>query len=194
MNLKRLSWAVGSSPFLACMACSSPSPSSGSTGSGTVTGTVGGASLVVGDSLSVVTPESPPALTPVAVQVGLATFGGACADLAAGGSPPASGAVLVLAVQTGAAAGKTFAIDGFTTSAFYGAQYGTKCNTFTTANTSVMSKFAVLQSATAGSIKLDTITSTMVGGSFDVTFPSGDNLTGKFTAPACANTIQGGGC
>jgi hypothetical protein len=149
---------------------------------------------MVVDAVSLVSPDSPQSLTPAAVEVALTNFGGACTALATGGSPPASGAILVLDVQSGAVAGQSFAIDGFTTAATYEANYTNTCHTFTSANVTTTSKFSVLQTASAGTIKLDTITSTMVGGSFDLTFASGDHLTGTFTAPQCPNAIPGGGC
>ncbi len=40
-------------------------------------------------------------------------------------------------------------------------------------------------SASSGTVQIVTVSSTMVTGTFDVTFPSGDHLTGQFAAPVC---------
>lgn len=41
-------------------------------------------------------------------------------------------------------------------------------------------------SATVGSVTLTTVSTSTVAGSFDVTFPTGDHVTGTFSAPVCA--------
>jgi hypothetical protein len=190
MSLWRLASGIGSWILLACVACSSTaSPSS--SGSGTVTGKVGGASFVVTDAASVVVRASSSAIGDL-VSVAITDFSGACADLGTG-APPASGAVIVLFVLQGVS-GQTYAIGGQVASVAYGAQYSSQCHTFTSANSTTTSHFAVFQSASSGSVTLNTVSSTMVGGSFDATFPSGDHITGTFTAPNCPNMSQSNGC
>ena len=41
------------------------------------------------------------------------------------------------------------------------------------------------EQATGASVTLDTVNTTTVTGTFDVTFPNGDHLTGQFDAPVC---------
>jgi hypothetical protein len=190
MNLWRLAGGSGSWILLACVACSSTtSPSS--SGSGTVTGMVGGASFVTTDAVSVLVPASSSAIGAL-VSVALTDFSGACEDLGTG-APPASGAVIVLTVFQGAS-GQTYAIGGQVASVVYGAQYSSQCHTFTSGNSTSTSHFAVFQSAASGSVTLTTVSSATVGGSFDATFPSGDHITGTFTAPNCPNMSQSNGC
>ena len=45
-----------------------------------------------------------------------------------------------------------------------------------------------LLQASSGSIDISEISASEVVGNFDVSFPSGDQVTGTFTAPLCANT------
>jgi|SRR5580658_2348588 hypothetical protein len=191
MNLWRLASGIGSWILLACLACgSTTSPSS--TNLGRVTGTVGGASFVTTDAVSELIPGSSSAIGAL-VSVALTDFSGACADLGTG-APPASGAVIVLTVLQGAS-GQTYSIGGQVASVAYGAQYSSQCHTFTSGNSTTSSHFAVLQVAASGSVTLGTVDSTTVTGSFDATFPSGDHITGTFTAPNCPNVSQGSnGC
>ena len=45
--------------------------------------------------------------------------------------------------------------------------------------------------ATQGSVTLTTASSVTVAGSFDVTFPTGDHVTGTFSGPVCTfNTLD----
>jgi hypothetical protein len=60
-------------------------------------------------------------------------------------------------------------------------------------------KETVNEQATAGSVTMDTVGSTTVSGTFDVTFANGDHLTGQFDAPVCNIDItnlgsNSGGC
>jgi hypothetical protein len=186
MNLGRLAGGIGSWILLACVACgSTPSPSSSA--SGTVSGTISGALFVTTDAVSVLVPASSSAIGAL-VSVALTDFSGACADLGTG-APPASGAVVVLTVFQGAS-GHTYAIGGQVASVAYGAEYSSQCHTFTSGNSTSTSHFAVFQSAASGSVTLNTVSSTTVEGSFDATFPSGDHITGTFTAPNCPNISQ----
>jgi hypothetical protein len=49
------------------------------------------------------------------------------------------------------------------------------------------------ESATSGTVTLTNITATEIDGSFDVTFSSGDHLTGSFSAPVCSVPTSDGG-
>jgi hypothetical protein len=42
-------------------------------------------------------------------------------------------------------------------------------------------------SASSGTITVDTVSAALVAGSFDLHFPSGDHLTGRFSSPVCGN-------
>jgi len=58
---------------------------------------------------------------------------------------------------------------------------------------------AVTEEASAGSVTMDTANATTVTGTFDLTFPNGDHLTGQFDAPVCNIDItnlgsNGGSC
>jgi hypothetical protein len=46
---------------------------------------------------------------------------------------------------------------------------------------------ATATSATSGTITVETVSATLVAGSFDLHFPGGDHLTGRFSSPVCAN-------
>ena len=46
--------------------------------------------------------------------------------------------------------------------------------------------------ATSGTVTLTSISSTSLSGTFDVTFPSGDEVTGSFDAPVCPLTADAG--
>lgn len=51
----------------------------------------------------------------------------------------------------------------------------------------------VNEGASSGTVTYTTANSSVIAGSFDVTFPSGDHLTGTFSAPLCdanLNTID----
>jgi hypothetical protein len=57
----------------------------------------------------------------------------------------------------------------------------------------------VTEQATGASVTLDTVNTTTVTGTFDVTFANGDHLTGQFDAPVCNVDItnlgsNGGSC
>jgi hypothetical protein len=53
----------------------------------------------------------------------------------------------------------------------------------------VGSCISTLEDATGGTITLTTVDSNTVSGTFDVSFPKGDHLTGAFSAPVCAGAL-----
>ncbi len=128
------------------------------------------------------------------LDVVLSSFTGICGA----SSFEANGALVEITMLGPSFAAGTFAIDGEMTSLEYFAMPGSQCVTynFTTATGggTLSTKATVFEEGMSGMVTITKVDATGVTGSFDVTFASGDALSGSFVAPACS--AQGGfnGC
>jgi hypothetical protein len=171
------------------VACSSSSSGS-SSGSASVAGTISGASFSAQDALfasQTLANSGTPPVTEVAVAV--TNFGGAC-----GASPSGSDAVLSIIVLGSDLKTYSVAQDGADVS--YTAQYDGSCHMHSWATASgggsTTDHAVVYHQATSGSVTLTSVSSTHAEGTFDVTFDSGDHLTGHFSAGTCMASGGGG--
>jgi hypothetical protein len=171
---------VGRAVALGCVAvavaaCSGSSNSNGGgSGSASVSGTIGGQSVPTTNVVAVVGSETTNGATVQLDSIVITSVSDACSFLQNPTHRLPSAATLVLAagaiapsVPTG-----TFNIGtyGYAT---YDADSAT-C-VLTTSET-----------ATSGSVVLTSVSSGLIDGTFDVTMPNGDHLTGSFDAPVCS--------
>jgi hypothetical protein len=192
------SWArptLASASLLAVVAACSSS-SSGSA-SGPVTGSIGGSAFAAADALAVVETLANSGTPPVSeTDVAITSFAGACALATSGGGTPSGAAVVnLIVVGNGAALAKTYTIDGASVGVQYSGDFGSECKTTMItmggATQTISSKAGVIAEATGGTITFTQVTSTMIEGSFDAMFPSGDHLSGGFTAAICNASMPG---
>ena len=154
----------------------------GGGGSAMIGGTVGGGAVAVVDVVGIASSDVESGKTVSYAGVIVANQSGTCATLQRDGNPPGAQALDVLVATDGAAvAPGTYALgpgptNGAWTSVTYVAQ-DAACHKTTS------------EQAQTGSITLTAVSSALVTGRFDVTFPSGDHLTGTFSAPVCAVDI-----
>ena len=143
--------------------------------------------------------ELPNSGTPAATETDIAitSYADACSLANSGSNPPPGAAIVnVIVVGNGPAAVKAYPIDGASVGVQYSGKYGSQCMTTTItmggATQTVSSMAAVVAEATGGTVTFTQVTSTMIEGSFDATFPSGDHLSGAFTAPICNASMMPG--
>ena len=171
--------AIGTGLLLACSGHSSGTPS---TGSASVTGTVSGVVIPTNDTIGVsgTTTDNGP-LQPVA-GAQLANVGNLCTILQHDGDPASSERLYVRVVgASGAIAAGTYMLNG------PGGVGGAVSLLVQDQNCTP----TVQQTATTGSVTLTTVSSSTVAGSFDVTFPTGDHVTGTFSGPVCTFSTPG---
>ncbi len=175
-------------------ACSS---SSSGSASGPVMGSIGGSAFSASDAVAVVS-TLPNSGTPPVIEtnVAITSFAGACSLASSGASTPSGAAIVNLVlVGNGPAVAKTYPIDGVSVGVQYAGKYGSQCTTTTVtmggATQTISSKAGVVVEATGGTITLTQVTSTMIEGSFDAMFPSGDHISGGFTAATCKGSMPG---
>jgi hypothetical protein len=127
------------------------------------------------------------------VAVALANFGGVCGGL---GSAGGSDAVLSL-VALGSGPG-TYTIEQGAADVSYMAQFDSACHTHTWTTTNgggtATDHAAVFHEGASGTITLTTVSATKAEGTFDVTFDTGDHVTGTFSAGNCTPSGGGSSC
>ncbi|MGD0525884.1 MAG: hypothetical protein ABSE49_12110 [Polyangiaceae bacterium] len=157
---------------LAIAACSSSSKGSGV--AVTVMGTIDGHAVATTDAVGVLQTLTPDGVTTTYAGVDITNIAGTCA-IAMHGGDPANQAVLTVAVGV---QGSTVPPGQYTISPSnpdVGVQYDTS-------NASCEGTF---QNATSGTIGITAAGEGVIEGSFDVTFPTGETLTGTFSVPIC---------
>jgi hypothetical protein len=158
-------------------ACSgSTSTLGGGGGSAAVNGKAGGTAVDAVEAVGLVGTQMENGTTASYAGVAITNIAGTCALLQRHGNPKNAQALTMEVVGTGTSiAPGTYAVGGQTTpfaSAAFDAQDAT-CTSTTN------------EQATSGSVVLTAVSSASIDGSFDLTFPGGDHLTGSFTAPVC---------
>jgi hypothetical protein len=127
-----------------------------------------------------------------AISIAVTNFAGACGT----GTPQGSDGVLSIFIIGSQPGGYTVGTPNADVS--YMTQWGATCNAYTWATQggsgTTSTKAGFFEDASGGTVTLTSVTSTMVEGSFDATFASGDHLTGTFTAPVCTVQAPGSGC
>jgi hypothetical protein len=177
-----MSWLEGAA-FLGITTALACSSSSGGGGAATVTGTVAGAQVPTTDAIAIVAPlvETFGGFTQEGVTVAITNLSPACSFAQPGGdsNPPNSTILLMEVGSPQAVTPGTYSIIATTPTA-------------TTINALLVfeavdgqCKQTSLHAARSGTITFSTISATAVVGSFDVTFNTGENLTGSFDAPIC---------
>lgn len=159
---------------IAIAACSGSSSSTGSSGSASVTGTIGGQSVPTTNVVAVVGSETTNGTTVQLDSVVLTSVSDACSFLQNPTHRLPSTSTLVLAAG---AIGPSVPTGTFNIGMYGYAQYDADSATcvLTTSET-----------ATSGSVVLTSVSSNTIDGTFDVTMPNGDHLSGTFTAPVCS--------
>lgn len=164
--------AAGCAAFVIA-ACSGSSSSTGSAGSASVTGTIGGQAVPTTNVVAVVGSETNNKTTVQLDSIVLTSVSDACSFLQNPTHRIPSSSTLVLAAGAIAPSVPT----GTFNIGMYGyAQYDADSATcvLTTSET-----------ATSGSVVLTSVSSSSIQGTFDVTMPNGDHLSGSFDAPVC---------
>jgi len=164
----------------------------GGNGSGnSVSGNIGGGTLAVADAVSV--PYVAGASSDGATAIVLSNSGGVCADFTAGQQPPNVQALTfeVFRIDDSGHPAKPTAVGGYP---IVRQQEGpapsgnTAIAAFTTTDASCEETRTL--DAITGSITLERLDATGYAGIFDLTFDSGDHVTGRFDAPTCAAPSQ----
>jgi hypothetical protein len=173
----RVAWALFVSGA-ALVACSGATTTLGSGGgeASTVSGTVGGASFGVVDTVGYNGTHVISGQTIAYAGVSITNVAGTCAVLARKGNPPSAQVLSLAAAQAGSTIGPgtyTVAAQGSPTATAVYAQSDASC----------VGK--VDSQATGGTVTITGLSSGSVQGSFDLTFAGGDHLSGTFSAPTC---------
>jgi hypothetical protein len=165
--------------------------------SGPVTGSIAGSAFSASDAVAVVETLANSG-TPAATEtdVAITSFAGACSLASSGASAPSGAAIVnVVVVGNGPPSATTYPIDGVAVGVQYSGKYGSQCTTTTVtmggATQTISSKAGIIVEATGGTVTFTQVTSAMVEGSFDASFPSGDHLSGAFTATICDASMPG---
>jgi hypothetical protein len=154
-------------------------------GSGNIDGTIRGASVRVADAISTNYFFSTVPVTSYGV-IALSSSGGLCGTWGAGKQPKSS-QFLLLAVSDTNPAGQGTAPSG-------PGSYTVVTNPQTIAKPALVAYFAVdancqltsTAGGTSGTVTLSSVANSGYSGTFDVTFDSGDHVTGSFKASNCA--------
>jgi hypothetical protein len=158
-------------------------------GSATITGTVQGETPVLGDEVGVVGTQVQSGGVHLAyVAVSITNKPGTCSLLQQGANV-ANTAGLSLVVVAGAAGSTPTIASGqylITAEPSVDAATSTTMVANATYETSDGACNGTSTKATSGFITLSEVTSAMVSGRYDVTFATGDHLSGTFTAPICS--------
>lgn len=158
---------------LVMAACSSSSR--GSSSGVTVTGTIDGHPVATTSALGVLLTQTVDKVTSTSAGVTIMSLPATC-DAVIGGSDVADQTILFVAAGV---EGSTLPPGQYTISPsnpYVGASYGT-------ANASCFETTA--QYATSGTITISVAGGGIIQGDFDVTFPTGETLTGTFSVPIC---------
>lgn len=147
-------------------------------GTATVSGSVGGQSVPVVDSIGVSGTETVMGVSVSTAAVFITNVANTCSVLQNHHDPGSTTSLSLEVIQLGTSvAPGTYTItNGATPTGETEATYfatNASCETVTNTN------------ALTGSITLTAVSSTSVQGTFDVTLASGDHLTGSFDAPVC---------
>jgi hypothetical protein len=183
---KMLGLVVAAHYLLGCSSSSSNSQStdgggandaSGSEAYGSVTGTALGQTLAVAGALSVIGTESEDGGMVGYAVVLLTSFTGICAYAQGPTHVGHGGFVLTISLtaDTGPVTPQVYSVPA-RGSVLYGAD-------------SVKCQSTGYEEAQSGSVTLDTATSAILSGTFDVTFENGDHLTGSFSGPVCDTSV-----
>jgi hypothetical protein len=175
--------------FVLATACGSPQP--GGTTQNQVNGTVGGKSFAVGDAIY----TNGKVDTGQATLVGLTTWTSACTQATQNNTPPQNQVLIFELVNYNSTTRTTSALTGpgqvpiYTAGATNAGPLGiaevAQTGTPVDAGPSAGCETTVI-AATGGSITVTSLSAGAITGTFDLTFASGDHLTGSFNAPACA--------
>ncbi len=160
---------------VAVAACSGSSSSTGGvSGSASVSGTIGGQSVPTTNVVAVVGSETTNGATVQLDSIVLTSVSDACSFLQNPTHRLPSTSTLILAagaiapsVPTG-----TFNIGTYGYASYYADSATCVLTTSETAN--------------SGSVVLTSVSSDSIDGTFDVTMPNGDHLSGNFAAPVCS--------
>ena len=159
---------------VAIAACSGSSSSNGASGSASVSGTIGGQSVPTTNVVAVVGSETTNGSTVHLDSIVITSVSDACSFLQNPTHRIASASTLILAAGAIAPSVPT---GTFTIGTYGYAQYDADSATcvLTTSET-----------AMSGSIVLNNVSSDSIDGTFDLTMPNGDHLSGSFAAPVCS--------
>jgi len=173
----RVAWGLFVSGA-ALVACSGATTTLGGGGGGgaTVTGTFGGTPFGVVDQIGYSGTQVINGTNVAYVGVVITNVAGTCALLHRQGNPPSAQSLSIAAGAAGTTIGSgTYVI----------AAQGTQTATAIYAQTDATCMGKVDSQASSGTVTITAITSGSVVGSFDLDFPTGDHLSGTFSAPTC---------
>lgn len=172
-------------PFVLIAVAGCSSSSNGGGGSSSVSGKAGSSSVATTDTISLVGTQTNNGVQVAFAGAFITNVSGSCAVIQRNGNPRNTTALsLVVATQGASVPAGSYTVGAQGQSSAAEASYeATDSNCNKTTN----------EKATGGTITLTTVSSTTVTGTFDVTFASGDHLTGNFTAPVCSATLNTSG-
>jgi hypothetical protein len=173
----RLIGFLGAAAFVmaACGGATDPLNGGGG-GTSTVTGTAGGQTVANTDTVGLAGTSVQNGATFAYAGVAMTNVPGTCAVVQRHGNPRSAISLALIIIEPGTAVSPgTYAIGG--------SSAGTVEASFSSEDANCQS--VVSKNANAGTIVLDTVTSTLVTGSFDLTFSGTDHVTGNFSAPVC---------
>jgi hypothetical protein len=175
---------VGAAWGTACVviACGGHQSAPGTTGSASVTGGVSGNAIPTSDTIGLVGTTRDNGTTQPMAGALLANVAGLCQALQDGDTPGSSQVLSIRVIGASGAVGPgTYPLNA-TGGVGGAASFLVRDQNCT----------PTLQSAaTQGAVTLTTVTSDTVAGSFDVTFPTGDHVTGTFSGPVCSGGAAG---
>jgi hypothetical protein len=147
--------------------------------SASVNGTVSGQPVQAKSAVTTITTTTTNGQTVTSWVVGVTTYADACGCI--GGADVQDVGLIIGTLGTSIPTGEY----SFGPDAGFNPQGASASAQYYAADPSLTPPSTLLE-ATSGSITVSEISASLVGGSFDISFPSGDRLTGTFSAPTCA--------
>jgi hypothetical protein len=175
----RCAWILGAAA--AVVACGSSSQQAGVAppGSTTVAGMVGQQqTMALQDATALVGPIDVNGRTAQEADVVMTNVVGACGFLQQKGNPASLASLLIVVAGLSSIAPGVYSVSSTGSSQVQ--YFAQDANCVTT----------VSEAAVSGTISYNTITSSMIEGSVDVTFASGDHFSGNFMAPICSVSLD----
>jgi hypothetical protein len=178
-----IGWGLACAAIVVGCGGSSGGGGGGGGGGATVSGTLGGQAVATTDQVGLVGTETTNGTTVAFAAAVITNLPGACAIAQSNGNPRNSQTLVLEVGEEGTAVPPgTYSIGGTTTVAL--ATFVAQDDTCTQ---------TAQDTGTSGTITITTASSTEVAGSFDVTFNTGDHLTGTFSAPVCDASLTDDG-
>ncbi len=180
-------WLCGTL-LLVCAACGG-----GSNSDATVNGAIRGNTLPVSDTISATATvqfSGPPATTINVGVIGISSSGGLCGKLTAGQEPKNSQYLLLFLTDINSVTGQTTAPSAAGTYSVYSGT-GTAPTKLAIVNyiktdATCRSTAATMANGISGMVVLTAASNGSYSGTFDITFDTGDHVTGSFRASNCA--------